>query len=81
MRIEHPDTYVCDICGIELEHATRMKVPVLHDLVANEYGSKKRDDPYVVPIELDMCDECLMRVACIRQVPKFYENDSYDFID
>ena len=81
MRIEHPDTYVCDICGVECERATRMKVPVLHDIVANEYGSEKSDDPYVIPIELDMCDECLMRVTRIRAVPRFYENDSYDFIN
>lgn len=39
MRVEHPDTYKCDVCGKDVEHAESITVPVLWKTKQNEGDS------------------------------------------
>ena len=63
MRVEHPDTYKCDVCGKEVEHAVHVTAPVLWKTEQNEGRPCK---PYVACERLDLCEECLHSVLAIE---------------
>lgn len=63
MRVEHPDTYKCDVCGKEVEHAESVTVPVLWKTEQNEGRPCK---PYIRCERLDLCEECLHNVLVLE---------------
>lgn len=63
MRVEHPDTFRCDICGREVEHAESVTVPVLWKTEQNE---GRPCEPYIACERLDLCEECLHSVLTHR---------------
>ena len=81
MRIKHPDTFTCDVCGADMSSEQRVAIPVLHDRSVDEYGARPLEEPDIDCKELDLCDECLSRVTVIRERPVFYGASEYEFID
>lgn len=65
MRVEHPDTFRCDICGREVEHAESVTVPVLWKTEQNE---GRPCEPYIACERLDLCEECLHSVLAIEAI-------------
>lgn len=51
MRIEHPDTYVCDVCGAEFDEQRSVNVPVV-------WTEGRPHVPYHGIEALDLCDRC-----------------------
>lgn len=65
MRIKHPDTFTCDICGVEMEQnvAHHRSLPVLFLTEQNEGRPVK---PYIQMQEIDLCADCLDRCTVIE---------------
>ena len=78
--IKHPDTYRCDLCGMEFpnrDHITRIDVPFRINEVATEYGNKLSDVLELDVGEFDLCDPCLWKVVVIEKVPRFHAEPEY----
>ena len=78
--IKHPDTYRCDLCGMEYpnrDHITRIEAPFRINEVATEYGNELSERLWLDSREFDLCDPCLWKVVVIEEVPKFYEESEY----
>lgn len=78
--IKHPDTYRCDLCGIEYpnrDHITKIDAPFRINEVATEYGNKLSERLRLDSREFDLCDPCLWKVVVIEAVPKFHAESEY----
>ena len=65
MRVEHPDTYKCDVCGKEVERARSVTLPVRWMTEQNEGRPCK---PYIASRRFDLCEECLHSVLAIEAI-------------
>ena len=61
--INHPDTYVCDICGAELNERLLVNVPVVW---TTDHEEGRSCEPYYGVECLDLCDECADRVHVVE---------------
>lgn len=61
--IEHPDTYVCDICGVEFTERRLVNVPVVWK---TEQTEGRPCEPYYGVELLDLCEECADRVFVVE---------------
>lgn len=73
-RIVHPDTYTCDMCGIEMEQNVvhHRSLPVLFLTEQNEGRPVK---PYITTQEIDLCPDCLDRCTVIEADGAMWVND------
>lgn len=74
MRIKHPDTFRCDLCGTEMGHneVFQAKLPVIFTTEQNEGRPSK---PYVQMEQLDLCRECLDRYIAVAASGAMGVND------
>ena len=72
MNITHPDTYKCDVCDKEVEHAAHVTVPVLWK---TEQIEGRPCEPYVACERLDLCGECLHGVLTIEAIGCMGDNE------
>lgn len=62
MRIKHPDTFTCDICGRAiLDDRAAWHVPVLIDK-----GITKNRKPVIEDRRIDVCDRCMEKVVNVK---------------
>lgn len=59
------ESYKCDICGKEVESAFRINYPVIFTTEQQEGMSCK---PYIEQTNLDLCNQCMEKVAKIKAV-------------
>lgn len=64
-RIKHPDTFACDMCGVETEEGANFhaRLPVRF---VSEQNEGRPCAPYFEMIELDLCPGCLDRCVSIE---------------
>ena len=65
MRIKHPDTFKCDLCGAELEEDA-VKHTSLLVRFTTEQNEGRSCEPYYQTIGLDLCPECLDKAITIN---------------
>lgn len=82
-RIKHPDTFKCDLCGDEMNEneVNRVVAPFTSNYVATEHGLRLKDRLEYDSREFELCDACMWRVIVIREIPKFYQEPEFEFID
>ena len=68
--ITHPDTYICDLCGKEVDHARTITVPVhrhfLSPAIEEMTGNGWASNGYFTE-RIDLCFDCLKKVTVIDQ--------------
>lgn len=64
-RIKHPDTFRCDLCGVETQEGVNFhgKIPVRF---VSEQNEGRPTAPYVQMTELDLCPDCLDRYVTVE---------------
>lgn len=75
--IRHPDTFRCDVCGVEIDEAHSVTVPVKW---TTEQTEGRPCTPYIEEKTLDLCDECFEKAVTIeaRGCMRF---NQYSFIE
>lgn len=76
MRVEHPDTFRCDVCGREVKRAHPLTLPVRWTTEQNE-GRPCRS--YIKEETIDLCDCCLER-AIVIEAAGCMERNRYQFV-
>lgn len=79
--IKHKDTYSCDICGSLVDDCYHINLPVLTDLIETEYGESKLKEKEIENKDLDICEECLLKVIRVKRTIGFYRQDCYKIIN
>ncbi len=84
MRVKHPDTFICDICGREVgEFDIEMAagVYVLSDSRINESGELEKVGARILSVSLDLCFDCIEKVVRVREVPDRVLGPKYELIE
>lgn len=64
-KIKHPDTFACDMCGVETDEGANFhaRLPVRF---VSEQNEGRPCAPYFEITELDLCPDCLDRCVAIE---------------
>lgn len=84
MRIKHPDTFICDICGREVGESDIEKgasVYALSDSRINGAGELEKTEARTLSVKLDLCFECIEKVVRVREVPDRVLGPKYELIE
>lgn len=84
MRIKHPDTFVCDICGREVGEFGIEKgasVYALLDSRISEAGELEKTEARILSVKLDLCFDCVEKVVRVREVPDRVLGPKYELIE
>ena len=68
--ITHPDTYICDLCGKEVDHARSITVPVHRHYLSPMISGMDNDGWYSNGYRterIDLCFDCLKKVTVVDQ--------------
>ena len=76
MRVEHPDTFTCDVCGREIERAHSVTLPVRWTTEQNE---GRPCASYVKEETIDLCPACF-EMAVVIEAARCMGRNSYRFV-
>lgn len=76
MRVEHPDTFTCDVCGREIERAHSVTLPVRWTTEQNE---GRPCASYVKEETIDLCPACF-EMAVVIEAAGCMGRNTYQFV-